>query len=88
MKTASFVKFLPSYLNGSLYQLSHEISYVDAYRQKQKTYWLSLSTQGGFTEAYAANLNGHFMCSSPLVKSRSGEKHEGCLERLGFKLIK
>ena len=88
MKTATFVKFLPSYLNGSLYQLSHPVHYVDEYRHREKATFLNVKTENGFTEAFPANLNGHFACTLPLMKARiEGKNHEECLKRLGYHII-
>lgn len=87
-KSATLVKSLPSYLDGSLYQLSEPIFYIDQWRQKLKTTWINIKTEDGFTEAFAADVNGHFLSQIPIVKSRmKGKKHQECLERLGFKMI-
>lgn len=87
-KSATLVKSLPSYLDGSLYQLSEPIFYVDQWRRKLKTTWINIKTEDGFTEAFASDVNGCFLSQHPITKSRvKGKKHKECLGRLGFNII-
>ncbi len=86
--SAILVRSLPSYLDGALYQLSEPIFYVDQWRRKLKTTWINIKTEDGFTEAFAADVNGRFLSQNPITKSRvKGKKHKECLSRLGFKMI-
>jgi hypothetical protein len=89
MKTATFVRFLPSFRDGSLYQLSHPITYCDEYKQRLTCTLANVVIEGEATQAYPANLNGHFMSWIALPRSRiKGKNHKKCLEKLGFKVVK